>query len=148
LRNITVINRTQNFIQHSTFKVSSIHGWNYFRTSVSILMLSINFRSNILRVSVTGETDQSTMGQYISYFKKARISCRREVLSLYSIFIEFGVTTKLVMLIMCLKETYSKVCIGKHMSGAFTEMLYHHCFWIGHVSFWSVLMVFIYWANI
>jgi hypothetical protein len=36
---------------------------------------------------------------------------------LYNILIEFGVPMKLVRLIkMCLNETYSKLCIGKHLS--------------------------------
>jgi hypothetical protein len=40
---------------------------------------------------------------------------RREVL--YNILIEFEVPIKLVRLIkMCLNETYSNVCIGKHLS--------------------------------
>jgi hypothetical protein len=53
----------------------------------------------------------STMRQYM----KAYDSVRREVL--YNILIEFGVPMKLVRLIkMCLNETYSKVCIGKHLS--------------------------------
>jgi hypothetical protein len=39
---------------------------------------------------------------------------------LYSIFIKFGVPMKLLRLIkMCLNETYSKVCIGKHLSDSF-----------------------------
>jgi hypothetical protein len=39
---------------------------------------------------------------------------------LYSILIEFGVHMKLVRLTkMCLNETYSKVCIGKHLSDMF-----------------------------
>jgi hypothetical protein len=39
---------------------------------------------------------------------------------LYNIPIEFGVPMKLVSLIkMCLNETYSKVCIGKHLSDSF-----------------------------
>jgi hypothetical protein len=43
---------------------------------------------------------------------------RREVL--YSILLEFGVPMKLVRLIkMRLIETYSKVCIGKHLSDCF-----------------------------
>jgi multidrug transporter EmrE-like cation transporter len=62
----------------------------------------------------------STMRQYISYsdFKEAYDSVRREVL--YNILIEFGVLMKLVRLIrMCLNETYSKVCIGKHLTDGF-----------------------------
>jgi hypothetical protein len=44
---------------------------------------------------------------------------RRE--ALYSILIEFGVLMKLVRLIkMCLNETYSKVCVGKHLSDSFS----------------------------
>jgi hypothetical protein len=43
---------------------------------------------------------------------------RREVF--YNILIEFGVPMNLVRLIkMCLNETYSKVCIGKHLSDSF-----------------------------
>jgi hypothetical protein len=35
----------------------------------------------------------------------------------YDILIEFGVRMKLLVLIkMCLNETYSKLCIGKHLS--------------------------------
>jgi hypothetical protein len=51
-------------------------------------------------------------------FKKACDSVRREVL--YNILIEFGVPLKLVRLIkMCLKETYGKVRVGKHLSDNF-----------------------------
>jgi hypothetical protein len=43
---------------------------------------------------------------------------RKEVL--YSILIEFGIHMKLVILIkMCLSETYSEVCKGKSLSDAF-----------------------------
>jgi hypothetical protein len=39
---------------------------------------------------------------------------------MYNILIQFGVPMKLVMLIkMCLNETYSKVRIGKHLSESF-----------------------------
>jgi hypothetical protein len=49
------------------------------------------------------------------YFKKAYDSVRREVL--YSIFIEFGISRKLVGLIkMCLNETFSTVQIGKNLT--------------------------------
>jgi hypothetical protein len=51
-------------------------------------------------------------------FKKTYDSVRREVL--YSILIEFAICMKLVRLSkMCLNETYSKVCIGKHLSDSF-----------------------------
>jgi hypothetical protein len=59
-----------------------------------------------------------TVHQLFVDFKKAYDSVRREVL--YSILIEFGVLTKLVRLIkMCLKATYSKVRIDKHLPDNF-----------------------------
>jgi hypothetical protein len=59
-----------------------------------------------------------TVHQLFVDFKKVYDSVRREVL--YNIHIEFGVPMKLVRLIkMCLNETYSKVCIGKHLSENF-----------------------------
>jgi hypothetical protein len=49
-------------------------------------------------------------------FKKD--SARKQVLC--NILTEFGIPMKLVMLIkMCLIETHSKVCTGKHLSDAF-----------------------------
>jgi hypothetical protein len=46
-------------------------------------------------------------------FKKAYDSVRRE--ALYSILIEFGIPRRLVVLIkMCVNETYSTVRIGKY----------------------------------
>jgi hypothetical protein len=51
-------------------------------------------------------------------FRKAYESVKREVLC--NILLEFGIPKKLLRLIkMCLNETYSKVCIGKHMSDKF-----------------------------
>jgi hypothetical protein len=59
-----------------------------------------------------------TVHQLFIDFRKAYDSVRREVL--YKILIEFGTSRKLVKLIkMCLNETYSKIHIGKHLSGAF-----------------------------
>jgi hypothetical protein len=70
--------------------------------------------------SDTGEKNEGTMRQHIKYldFKKAYDSVRREVL--YSILIESGVPMNLVRQIkMFLKETYSTVHIGKHLSDTF-----------------------------
>jgi hypothetical protein len=48
------------------------------------------------------------------YFKKTCDSFWREVL--HNILIEFGITMKLIRLVtMCLDETYSRVCVGKHI---------------------------------
>jgi hypothetical protein len=59
-----------------------------------------------------------TVHQLFVDFKKAYDSVRREVLQ--NIILEFGVPMKLVRFIkMCLNETYSKVCIGKHLSDNF-----------------------------
>jgi hypothetical protein len=47
--------------------------------------------------------------------RKASDTVRRKVL--YSVLIEFGIPMQFVRCIkMCLNETYSKVCIGKHLS--------------------------------
>jgi hypothetical protein len=59
-----------------------------------------------------------TVHQLFIDFKKAYDSVKREVL--YNILFEFGVPKKLVRLIkMCLNETYSKVRVGKLLSGKF-----------------------------
>jgi len=51
-------------------------------------------------------------------FKKAYDSVMRE--DLYNIFIQFGIPMKLVILIkMCLTETYSRVRVGKNLSDMF-----------------------------
>jgi hypothetical protein len=59
-----------------------------------------------------------TVHQLFIDLNKAYDSIRREVL--YNILTEFSMPVKLVRLIkMCFNETYSKVCIGKHLSNAF-----------------------------
>jgi sorting nexin-29 len=51
-------------------------------------------------------------------FKKAYDSVRRE--AFYNIVIEFGIPLKPARLIkMCLNETYSRVCVGRHLSDRF-----------------------------
>jgi hypothetical protein len=62
--------------------------------------------------------NNGTVHQLFIDFKKTCDSVSREVL--YKILIEFGIPRKLVRLIkMYLNETYSKIRMGKHMSGAF-----------------------------
>jgi hypothetical protein len=59
-----------------------------------------------------------TVHQLFIDFSKTCDLIRREVL--YKILIEFGIPRKLVRLIkMFLNKTYSKIHIGKHLSGAF-----------------------------
>jgi hypothetical protein len=56
-----------------------------------------------------------TVHQKFIDFKKAHDSVRRE--EMFNILIEFWVPMKFVQLIkICLYETYSKACIGKHLS--------------------------------
>jgi hypothetical protein len=59
-----------------------------------------------------------TVHQLFIDLRKAYDSVRREVL--YTILIEFGIPRKLVRLIkIYLNENYTKIQIGKHLSGAF-----------------------------
>jgi hypothetical protein len=52
--------------------------------------------------------------QLFTDFKKTYDSFKRKTLN--NILIEFGIPMKLIMLIkMCLNETYNKVCISKHL---------------------------------
>ena len=58
------------------------------------------------------------MHQLFIDLKKAYDSVKREVL--YNILIEFGISMRLVRLIkMCLRETYSRVQVDKHLSDMF-----------------------------
>jgi hypothetical protein len=57
------------------------------------------------------------MGQCIQLFidfRKAYDSIKRDVL--YNILLKFGIPQKLIWLI---NETYSKICVGKHLSNTF-----------------------------
>jgi hypothetical protein len=59
-----------------------------------------------------------TVHQLFIDLKKVHDSIRAEVL--YSTIIDVGLAMKLVRLTeMCLNDTYSKVCIGKHLSDNF-----------------------------
>ena len=59
-----------------------------------------------------------TVHQVFIYFKKAYDSVRRELL--YNILIEFGISVKLAGLIkMCLRDTFSRVRVGKNLSDMF-----------------------------
>jgi hypothetical protein len=61
---------------------------------------------------------KGTVNQLFIDFNKAYDSVRRDLL--YNILTEFSIPLKLIMLIkICLNETYSKVHIGKHLSDAF-----------------------------
>ena len=61
---------------------------------------------------------KAAVHQLFMNFKKAYDSVRREVL--YNILIESGITMKVVKLIkMCLNETYTRVRVGKNLSGMF-----------------------------
>jgi hypothetical protein len=112
------------------------------------------------------------MHQLFIDFKKAHDSIKREVL--YNILLEFGIPKKLVRLIkMCLNETYSKVRIGKLLSDTFPiqnrlkqgdallPLLFNFALdyairkskkmkmvwnWMGHISYWSMLMMLICWV--
>jgi hypothetical protein len=80
-------------------------------------MQQINYWSDSLYLSDTGEKWKynETVNLLFINLKKAYYSVRREVV--YNIIIEVGVSMKLVRFFkMCLNETYSKVCIGKHLS--------------------------------
>jgi hypothetical protein len=74
-------------------------------------------------VSVSFDVADQLLFSYFAFvrywdFKKAYDSQMMEVL--YNILIEFGVPMKLFRLIkMCLNETYSKVCISKHLADTF-----------------------------
>jgi hypothetical protein len=58
------------------------------------------------------------MPQLFIYFKNTCDSVMWAIF--YNILIEFGIPMKLVRLIkMCLSETYSRVQVGKHLSGVF-----------------------------
>jgi hypothetical protein len=59
-----------------------------------------------------------TVHQLFIDFKEAYDSVKREIL--YDILLEFCVPKKLFSLMkLCLNETYSKICIGKHLSDTF-----------------------------
>jgi hypothetical protein len=59
------------------------------------------------------------MRQLFVDFKKGSDSVKTKIL--YNILFEFGIRKKLVRLIkMCLNETFSKIRVGKYLSGTFS----------------------------
>jgi hypothetical protein len=79
-----------------------------------------NYGSDILYSSDNGQkmTVQSDSTRYLYIYKRAYNLMRTQVL--YSIQTEFGISIKLVWLLkMCSNGTYSKIHIGKNLSGAF-----------------------------
>jgi hypothetical protein len=112
-----------------------------------------------------------TVHQLFIDFKKAYDSINR---GLYNILLEFGIPKKLVRLIkMRFSETYGKVRVGKLLSdkfpiqnglkqgGSLSSLLFNfalECFFrkvqkiksvwngMGHISYWSMLMMLICWA--
>jgi hypothetical protein len=121
---ITDINLIQNCIKYPPLKVKSTHGWNYWDHQCG-LRYNRSTIDEIFWVHQILEKKweySETVHQVFLDLKKAYDSVRREVL--YSILIEFGVPMKLVRPIkMCLNETYSKVCIGKHLSESFLSKM-------------------------
>jgi hypothetical protein len=133
LCDVTVINIIQNFIQYHSLKIKSIHIYEVTVDHQCGFGCNRSTTDQIFCIHQVLEKKweyNEIVHQLFIDLKKALDLVRREVL--YSIFIEFGVPTKLLRLIkMC-----SKVCIGKHLSDNFPiqnglknkEILYCYCF--------------------
>jgi len=79
----------------------------------------LNYLLSIVRRLVLGNlVYNEAVHQLFIDFEKAYDSVRREIL--YNILVEFDVPRKVVRLIkICLTETYSRVRVGKNLSGRF-----------------------------
>jgi hypothetical protein len=76
----------------------------------------INIYSGFNKYLRINENNMRAVPQLFMDFNKDYDSVRREVL--YDILIEFGIPVKIVRLIkMCLNKTYSRIQVGKYLSG-------------------------------
>jgi hypothetical protein len=174
-RNAVIIEGYHCYQLHAKFyPILSQGKRNYWVPSVWISTQHISYWWYTLHSSDLGKKWKynGTVHRLFIDFEKAYDSVRRGVL--YNILTEFGIPAKLVRLIkMCLKETYCKVCIGKHVwcisylewsetRRCFIAVAFQLCFRICHqkgprmserigiecnTSSWSVLTTLIHWVK-
>jgi len=70
---------------------------------------------------------QQSSASAVDRLQESLDSVRKEVLC--NILFDFGILMKLVrLIIMCLKETYTRVWVGKHFRICFVTIYFHLCF--------------------